>query len=53
LRGPQGSISGYAVNALYEKTPVPVTATIALMGAGAFLAYHLLRPGQSGDSAEL
>jgi MFS transporter, DHA1 family, multidrug resistance protein len=39
------SLSGYAVNALYDKTPVPMTATIALMGSGALLAYHLVLPG--------
>jgi DHA1 family bicyclomycin/chloramphenicol resistance-like MFS transporter len=41
------SLSGYAVNALYDKTPVPMTATIALMGAGALLAYHLPLPRSS------
>ena len=39
-----GSVSGYAVNALYDATPVPMTATIALMGGAALLAYHLLLP---------
>jgi MFS transporter, DHA1 family, multidrug resistance protein len=41
------SISGYVVNALYAKTPLPMTAIIALMGVGALLAYYLLLPGSS------
>jgi hypothetical protein len=49
------SISGYAVNAFYDKTPLPMTAAIALMGVGALLAYHLLVPGNSrpGDVTRL
>jgi MFS transporter, DHA1 family, multidrug resistance protein len=39
-----GSISGYVVNALYDGTPVPMAATIALMGTGAFATHHLLLP---------
>ncbi len=39
-----GSIAGYAVNALYDRTPLPMTMTIAAMGLGALLSYRLALP---------
>ena len=37
-----GSLSGLAVAALYDGTPMPMSATIALMAVGAFLSYYWL-----------
>jgi DHA1 family bicyclomycin/chloramphenicol resistance-like MFS transporter len=50
-----GSAAGYAVNALYDGTPVPMAATIAAMGIAAFLSYHLALPriSRAGDAASL
>lgn len=38
------SLVGYAVNALYDGTPVPMGATIGLMSVGAFVTYRLAVP---------
>jgi MFS transporter, DHA1 family, multidrug resistance protein len=48
-----GSLAGYAVNALYDGTPLPMAAMIAAMAMAAFLSYHLAAPGIShaGGSA--
>ncbi|HUC64195.1 MAG TPA: multidrug effflux MFS transporter [Stellaceae bacterium] len=48
-----GSLAGYAVNALYDGTPLPMAAMIAAMAMAALLAYYLAAPGIShaGDSA--
>ena len=37
-----GSLSGLAVAALYDRTPMPMSATIAVMAVGAFLSYYWL-----------
>jgi len=39
-----GGVAGYAVNALYDATPLPMTAIIAAMGLGALLCYHAVLP---------
>jgi MFS transporter, DHA1 family, multidrug resistance protein len=36
-----GAAAGYAVNALYDGTALPMAAIIATMGLGALLSYHL------------
>jgi MFS transporter, DHA1 family, multidrug resistance protein len=48
-----GSLAGYAVNALYDGTPLPMAAIIAAMATAALLSYYLAAPGIShaGDSA--
>jgi DHA1 family bicyclomycin/chloramphenicol resistance-like MFS transporter len=46
-----GSIAGYVVNALYDRTPLPMAATIAAMGLGALLCYRLAVPGASRAGA--
>jgi DHA1 family bicyclomycin/chloramphenicol resistance-like MFS transporter len=37
-----GSLSGFAVAALYDRTPMPMAGTIAAMAVGAFLSYYWL-----------
>jgi len=37
-----GSLSGLAVAALYDHTPLPMSGTIAAMAVGAFLSYYWL-----------
>jgi len=37
-----GSLSGLAVAALYDRTPLPMSGTIAAMAVGAFLSYYWL-----------
>jgi len=37
-----GSLSGLAVAALYDRTPMPMSGTIAAMAVGAFLSYYWL-----------
>jgi len=37
-----GSLSGLAVAALYDGTPLPMGGTIAAMAVGAFLSYYWL-----------
>jgi DHA1 family bicyclomycin/chloramphenicol resistance-like MFS transporter len=46
-----GSVAGYVVNALYDRTPVPMAATIAVMGLSAFLCYRLAVPRTSRADA--
>lgn len=50
-----GSISGYAVNALFDGTPRPMAATIAAMGVAALFSYRLVSPGisRAGGAAGL
>jgi MFS transporter, DHA1 family, multidrug resistance protein len=39
-----GSIAGFAVNALFDGSPLPMAATIAAMGFAALLSYYLVLP---------
>jgi MFS transporter, DHA1 family, multidrug resistance protein len=48
-----GSLSGYVVNAFYDGSPLPMAATIAAMGLGALLSYHLVSPMPRGEGASV